>query len=72
MEVHFHPELEAKLEDSAAKLGRKPDEFVQDVMSQYMNEEPHFVAAVEHGETALQRGEFVSHEEVAQRLSRFL
>ena len=72
MEVHFHPELEAKLADSAAKLGRNPDEFVQEVMGQYLDEEAHFIAAVNHGESALQRGEFLSHEEVAERLTRFL
>jgi hypothetical protein len=35
MEVHFTPELEAKLTQSAAQKGRDPDELVQDVIEQY-------------------------------------
>jgi predicted transcriptional regulator len=40
--------------------------------AKYLDEEAHFVAAVQRGETSLQRGEFLSHEEVAQRLKKFL
>ncbi len=38
MEVHFLPELEAKLTHSAAQQGCKPDELVQDVVSRYFEE----------------------------------
>jgi predicted transcriptional regulator len=72
MEVHFPPELEAKLTHSAARQGRNPDEFVQDVVSRYFDEETRFIEAVERGEEALQRGEYLTHEEVGQRLQRFL
>jgi len=33
MEVHFPPELEAKLAHSTAEQCRKPDELVQDVVT---------------------------------------
>ena len=39
MEVHFTPELEARLTDSAAQQGRNPDELVQDVLTRYFEEE---------------------------------
>ena len=39
MEVHFPPEVEAKLTYSAARQGRKPDQLVQDVVSRYFEEE---------------------------------
>src|SRR5205823_13494589 len=39
MEVHFTPELEAKLTHSAAQQGRNPDELVQDVIRRYFEEE---------------------------------
>jgi hypothetical protein len=39
MEVHFTPELEAKLTHSAAQQGRHPDELVQDVLTRYFEEE---------------------------------
>ena len=72
MEVHFPPELEAKLMHSAARQGRDPDELVQDVLTHYFEEETRFVEAVKRGEEALQRGEHLTHEQVGQRLQRFL
>jgi len=72
MEVHFTPELEAKLTHSAAKQGRNPDELVQDVLARYLEEEARFVEAVKRGEGAFERGEYLTHEQVGQRLQRFL
>jgi len=72
MEVHFSPELEAKLMQSAAQQGRNPNELVQDVVSRYFEEEARFVEEVKCGEEALQRGEYLTHEQVGQRLQRFL
>ena len=72
MKVHVTGELEAKLTHSAAKQGRNPDELVQDVLTHYFEEEARFVAAVLRGEEALQRGESLTHEQVGQRLQRFL
>jgi predicted transcriptional regulator len=72
MEVHFPPELEAKLTHSAARQGSNPEELVQDVVSRYFEEEARFVEAVKRGEEALQRGEYLTHEQVGQRLQRFL
>jgi predicted transcriptional regulator len=72
MEVHFPPELEAKLTESAAQQGRNPDELVKDVLARYFEEETRFVEAVKLGEDALQRGEYLTHEQVGERLERFL
>jgi predicted transcriptional regulator len=72
MEVHLTPELEAKLTHSAAQQGRNPDELVQDVLTCYFEEETRFVEAVKRGEEALLRGEYLTHEQVGQRLQRFL
>ena len=72
MEVHFTPELEAKLTHSAAQQGRNPDDLVQDVLARYLEEETRFVEAVKRGEEALLRDEYLTHEQVGQRLQRFL
>jgi predicted transcriptional regulator len=72
MEVHFTPELEAKLAQSAAQQGRSSDELVRQVVSRYFDEEGRFVDAVKRGEEALLNGEFLTHEQVGQRLERFL
>jgi predicted transcriptional regulator len=72
MEVHFSSRLEARLTQRATQQGRKPDEFVQDVVARYLDEEDRFVAAVKRGEDALEHGEYLTHEQVGERLRRFL
>jgi predicted transcriptional regulator len=72
MEVSFTPELEEKLAQSAARVGRRPGDLVQEVLARYFEEEARFIEAVKRGEDALERGEFLTHEEVGKRLERFL
>ena len=72
MEVHFTAELEAKLSQSAARQGRSPDDLVQEALARYFDEEARFIEAVKRGEDVLQKGEFLTHEQVAGRLERFL
>jgi len=69
MEVHItHPELEAKLTQSAAHQGRHPDELVQDVLANISMRK----LVSSRGEASLRRGEYLTHEEVGHRLQRFL
>ena len=72
MEVHFSPEWEAKLAHKAAEQGRNVDERVQEAIARYFEEDSRFVAAVTRGEDALDRGEYLSHNETGERLRRFL
>ena len=72
MEVEFTPEKESRLAQSPAHQGRNPDKLVRQVVARYFNEENRFVDAVKRGEGALQRGDFLTHEQVRQRLGRFL
>ena len=72
MEVLFTPELEEKLARSATQQGRNPGELVQQVVARYFDEESRFIDAVNRGENALLRGESLTHEQVGQRLERFL
>jgi len=72
MEVHFNSNLEARLTERATQQGRKPEEFVQDVVARYLEEEDRFAEAVKRGEDALERGEYLTHEQVGERLRRFL
>jgi hypothetical protein len=55
MEVHFTPEQEARLAQSAAQQGRKPSELVQQLVARYVDEESRFIDAVTRGEEALPR-----------------
>jgi len=72
MLVHLTPELEAKIIQSAAEQGVNPEEFVKQTLTRYFEEESSFIDAIKRGEEALSRGEYLTHEEVGQRLERFL
>jgi predicted transcriptional regulator len=72
MEVHFTPDLQNRLNQRANESGRDPVEVVQDVVARYFEEEDRFIEAVKRGEAALERGEFLTHEQVGERLRRFL
>jgi predicted transcriptional regulator len=72
MEVQFTPELEAKLTHTAAEQGRKAADVVQAVVAQYFEEEARLVEAVQRGEVALQHSEYITHNQMGQRLQRFL
>lgn len=72
MEVHVTPELEARLIRTAARQGRNPDEVAQEILSCWFEDETRFIEAVTLGEDSLQRGEYLTHEQVGQRLQRFL
>jgi len=72
MDVQFTPDLQARLTERAAQQGVNPNEVVQDVVARYFKEEDRFIAAVKRGEAALDRGEFLTHEQVGERLRRFL
>jgi predicted transcriptional regulator len=49
-----------------------PAEVLRDVVARYFKEEDRFVEAVKRGETALERGDSLTHEQVGDRLRRFL
>jgi predicted transcriptional regulator len=68
MEVHLTPEQEAQLVQIASRAGTAPERLVTKVVARYLDEEARFIAAVEKGIEAADRGEFVSEEEMDARL----
>ncbi len=68
MEVQFTPEQEAQLAQMAAIAGTNPERFVQDVLVRYLDDEARFLAAVERGIEAAERGEFIEEEEMDARV----
>ena len=72
MEVHLQPEKEAQLAQIAAQRGLNPDELAQRVLSHYLEDDKHFVEAVNIGLAAADRGEFIEHEEVVKRVKQIL
>ena len=71
MEIHFTPDITEKLANSAAEKGRNPEELVQDVLAQYLDDESRFIEAVKRGEDALKRGDYLTRQQVGERLERF-
>ncbi|HEY6768278.1 MAG TPA: hypothetical protein VI386_26275 [Candidatus Sulfotelmatobacter sp.] len=68
MEVHFTPEQQARLALIATKAGTVPERVVTNVIDRYLGEEARFLAAVEKGIAAAERGEFIEEEEMDARL----
>jgi predicted transcriptional regulator len=68
MEIHFTPEQQAQLARIATKAGTAPERLVTNVVSRYLGEEARFLAAVEKGIAAAERGEFIEEKEMDARL----
>lgn len=70
MEVHFTPEQEARLTQIAHQSGTNPEVLVKDVLVRYLDDETRFLAAVEKGISAADRGEFINEDEMDARVER--
>lgn len=70
MEVHLTADQQAKLSQLAAEKGCDANSIAQDAIGRYLEQESRFIAAVNLGEAELERGEYLSHEEVGARLER--
>jgi predicted transcriptional regulator len=68
MELHLTPEQQAQLTQLAQKAGTIPDELATRVVARYLEEEARFLAAVQKGIDAAERGEFIEEEEMDARL----
>jgi predicted transcriptional regulator len=70
MEVQLSAEQEAQLAEIATKAGTKPERLAKDVLVRYLDDEARFLAAVEKGIAAAERGEFIEEEEMDARIER--
>jgi predicted transcriptional regulator len=68
MELNLTPEQQEQLAQIATKAGTVPERLVTDVVARYLNEEARFLAAVEKGLAAAERGEFIEEEEMDARV----
>jgi predicted transcriptional regulator len=66
--VALAPEQEAQLVKIANQTGTIPERLVTNVVARYLDEEARFLAAVEKGIGAAERGEFIEEEEMDARL----
>ena len=63
MEVRFDPKLEEKLARAAAEQGREREALVVEAVERMLSYDEWFLAEVEKGIAAADRGEFIDHEE---------
>jgi predicted DNA-binding protein len=70
MEVHFTPDVQAKLDRLVTETGRSADEFVQDAMAGYVDELADVRASLDSRYDDLKNGRVkpVSGDEVVARL----
>jgi predicted transcriptional regulator len=72
MEVHFPPEVETELRTVAAANGKDAEQLVRDAVDHALEDHARFMADVQRGIEQADRGEFVEHKEVRNRIERIL
>jgi predicted transcriptional regulator len=68
MEVHLTPEQQSQLTQMAVRVGTDPERLATTVVARYLDEESRFIAGVNKGLAAAERGEFIEEEEMDARL----
>lgn len=72
MEVPITPEREAQLSRVASHQGMNAEELAKSVLLRVIEDNERFLAAVQVGIDQADRGEFIAHEEVKERIDRLL
>ena len=72
MEISLTPEVEAGLTRIAAEAGKPADQVVKELVANYVDHDTWFKREVQKGLDSLDRGKFVSHEEVGRQIERIL
>jgi predicted transcriptional regulator len=72
MEVPLTTEQEVKLSKLAMNKQRSAEDLAKEVLGFYLDHELRFVETVKRGLDSLDRGEYVAHQEVGERLERLL
>ena len=70
MEVHFSPDIENRLQQVALANGKDAEQLVKDTVAHMLERQARFVAGVEKGIAAAERGELTEHEDVVKRINR--
>jgi predicted transcriptional regulator len=70
MEVHFTPDIETRLQQVALANGKDAEQLVKDTVIRMLESQARFIAGVEKGIAAADRGELLDHEEVVKRINR--
>ena len=72
MEVRFTPEQELRLSQIAIHEGTDAEHLVRDAALRLLERDARFLAAIERGIAAADRGEFIEEDEMDARVERML
>jgi predicted transcriptional regulator len=67
MEVHFTPDIETRLLQVALANGKDAEQLVKDTVVRMLENQARFIAGVEKGIAAADRGELIDHGDVVKR-----
>jgi predicted transcriptional regulator len=70
VEVHFSPDVETRLQQLAFANGKDAEQLVKDTVARMLENQARFTAGVQKGIEQADRGEFVEHKDVLNRLDR--
>lgn len=70
MEVHFSPDVEARLQQVASASGKDAEQLVRDTVARMLDNQARFIAGVQRGIAQADRGDFVEHKDVLNRIDR--
>jgi len=70
MEIQLTEQEQAQLRDVAQRTGRNTEDVVREAINSFLQQEIEFVEAVEKGLASLDRGEYITHEEVTSRIDK--
>lgn len=70
MEVHFPPDVETRLQQVANANGKDAEQLVKDTVARMLEDQARFVAGVQRGVEQADRGEFVEHKDLLDRIDR--
>lgn len=72
MEVHFPPDVEARLQQVASANGKDPEQLVKDTVARMLENRARFIAGVQMGIEQADAGYLVEHEDVVRRIDHLL
>ena len=72
MEVHLTPEKEAKLHQFATRTGKNTAQVMEEAVDRLLEYDANFIAAVEEGRAAANRGDLIEHDELVERVEQML
>ena len=70
MEVHFSPDVETRLQQVALANGKDAEQLVKDTVTRMLENQTRFIAGVQRGIEQADRGEFIEHKDVVDRIDR--